>query len=674
MDAIEEFYEDFELFNEDANEQLEIMESTLLDIMDMPLDTIDKEMINTVFRAMHTIKGNAGMFNFKDIVSFTHLAENVLDKVRNGEITLTSDMIEDFLLVKDHTITLIQKTINKGKLNETEQKEQDNLIKQLSTYLGLPIQIQETQEEKIASEKNYMITIKLKYDFLRSGMDLISIINYLNVIGTTKDIRLLDDAIPSFDQLNPLDAYMKFIIKYTTDEPKEEISEAFKFVQEDIELTIDLEDQKTQLNNNPKEIQNEQNIVPQITSNSQKPQIKQINKQKNVTNTVENFSLRVDSSKIDSLIKKIGEMVIVNSKIMEKTQNYEDNELEESVDVMSDMLEEVRDAVMNIRMVQVGDSFSKLRRTVNETAKKMGKDVLFEIYGEDTELDKTVIEKISDPLVHMLRNSIDHGIETPEQRVAAGKKEQGKVILRAFTDTGSIIIQIEDDGAGLDKEVIMNKALEKGLIGSDTDLSDTEIYNLLFKPGFSTAKEVSDISGRGVGMDVVKKNIDNLRGQVDIQSTLGIGTVMTIRLPLTLAIIDGFLIQASQTKYIIPLNMIQECIELTKAREESLLKDGYIILRSQILPILNIVEYFEESEISSKRQNIVVVKYGDAQIGLLVEELYGELQTVIKSLGDLFDNVNGIMGGTILGSGEIALIFDIPKLIDHKIKVSNKEG
>lgn len=674
MDAIEEFYEDFELFNEDANEQLEIMESTLLDIMDMPLDTIDKEMINTVFRAMHTIKGNAGMFNFKDIVSFTHLAENVLDKVRNGEITLTSDMIEDFLLVKDHTITLIQKTINKGKLNETEQKEQDNLIKQLSTYLGLPIQIQETQEEKIASEKNYMITIKLKYDFLRSGMDLISIINYLNVIGTTKDIRLLDDAIPSFDQLNPLDAYMKFIIKYTTDEPKEEISEAFEFVQEDIELTIDLEDQKTQLNNNPKEIQNEQNIVPQITSNSQKPQIKQIDKQKNVTNTVENFSLRVDSSKIDSLIKKIGEMVIVNSKIMEKTQNYEDNELEESVDVMSDMLEEVRDAVMNIRMVQVGDSFSKLRRTVNETAKKMGKDVLFEIYGEDTELDKTVIEKISDPLVHMLRNSIDHGIETPEQRVAAGKKEQGKVILRAFTDTGSIIIQIEDDGAGLDKEVIMNKALEKGLIGSDTDLSDTEIYNLLFKPGFSTAKEVSDISGRGVGMDVVKKNIDNLRGQVDIQSTLGIGTVMTIRLPLTLAIIDGFLIQASQTKYIIPLNMIQECIELTKAREESLLKDGYIILRSQILPILNIVEYFEESEISSKRQNIVVVKYGDAQIGLLVEELYGELQTVIKSLGDLFDNVNGIMGGTILGSGEIALIFDIPKLIDHKIKVSNKEG
>jgi len=663
MDTLEEFYEDLELFNEDANEQLEIMESTLLDIMDMPLDTIDKEMINTVFRAMHTIKGNAGMFNFKDIVSFTHLAENFLDKVRNGKIILTSDMMEDFLLVKDHTVTLIQKTINKEKLNETEQKEQDNLTNQLSSYLGLPTQTQENKEEDIASEKNYIITIKLKYDFLRSGMDLISIINYLNVIGTIKEIQLLDDAIPAFDQLNPLDAYMKFIIKYTSDESKEEINEAFEFVKEDIELTIDLEDQKVQIDEESKDIQKEQ-----------KSPIQKTNEPKSLTKVTENYSLRVDSSKIDSLIKKIGEMVIVNSRIMEKTQNYEDNDLEESVDVMSSMLEEVRDAVMNIRMVQVGDSFSKLRRTVSETAKKMGKDIFFEIYGEDTELDKTVIEKISDPLVHMLRNSIDHGIETPEQRMTVGKKEQGKVILRAFTDTGSIIIQIEDEGASLDKEIIIDKALEKGLLDSDTDLSDKEIYNLLFKPGFSTAKEVSDISGRGVGMDVVKKNIDNLRGQVDIQSTLGKGTIMTIRLPLTLAIIDGFLIQASQTKYIIPLNLIQECIELTKAREENLLKDGYIILRSQILPILNIVEYFEESEISSKRKNIVVVKYGDARIGLLVEELYGELQTVIKSLGDLFDNVNGIMGGTILGSGEIALIFDIPKLIDHKIKASIKEG
>ena len=361
-------------------------------------------------------------------------------------------------------------------------------------------------------------------------------------------------------------------------------------------------------------------------------------------------------------------MVIANAKISQKTQNSDDSDLEEAVETMSAMLEEIRDGVMNIRMVQVGDSLSKLRRIARDTAKKIGKTINFQIDGGETELDKTVIEKITDPLVHMLRNSIDHGIEMPETRVKNGKNAEGNITLKAYAHTGSIIIEIQDDGAGIDKNTILKKAIENGIIQTHENLTDKDIYALIFEPGFSTAKSVSDLSGRGVGMDVVKKNIDDLRGIVDIISEVGVGTTMKIRLPLTLAIIDGFLIKVGATKYIIPLDMIQECIELTSTKKERLKEDGYIILRSDILPILDIREYFQEEEILNIRENIVVVKYGESQIGLLVDQLYGEFQTVIKPLGDLFENTNGIMGGTILGSGDIALIFDIPKLIDEKIE------
>jgi len=362
--------------------------------------------------------------------------------------------------------------------------------------------------------------------------------------------------ITRIDKLEPLKSYIKLFIQYVCAEPIEVIYDAFEFIEDDISLMIDSNSEAI----NPEVLEAENSTIESVSSS---PKIQTTTEKKNgkISEVEKTFSLRVDSSKVDQLINLISEMVIVNAQITE-IANIDDNiELMESADNLTSMLEEIRTGVMDIRMVQVGSSFKKLRRIVNNTAKKLGKKIDFVISGEETELDKSVIEKISDPLVHMLRNSVDHGIESVEKRLANGKKEQGRIDLRAYPDAGSIVIEIEDDGAGIDKDIIFTKAVENSLISATAELRDKEIYNLIFEAGLSTADAVSDMSGRGVGMDVVKKNIDELKGIIEVDSILGKGSKITIRLPLTLAIIDGFLVQTGDTKFIIPLEMIQECIE-----------------------------------------------------------------------------------------------------------------
>jgi two-component system chemotaxis sensor kinase CheA len=665
--------EEMQLFLEDMDEQLSIMEATLLDIQDIPLEDIDKEMINKVFRAMHTMKGNAGIFGYKTIVSFAHVAENLLDEIRNGKIELTQDMINLFLQVKDESKTIINLCTNNKKLDEEQEKHYNYLLNRLSDFLPLDTQNSDSTVQLIENTTNiqsndqlvsYIIDLKLKKDFYKSGMDVLSIIKYLELIGNLKNIKLLDDEIPTIEDIDPLNAYMKFIIEYETSEPINEITEAFEFVREDIELDIF-------------EAAVEKDIEESFLVFKKAKQTKQnftdTNNEPAANNTsAKNLSLRVGSIKVDKLINQISEMVIANAKIMQYAKETQDSDFEETVIVMSEMLEEVRNGIMDIRMVQVGDSFSKLRRIVTDIAKRTGKEIKFEIVGGETELDKTVIEKLSDPLVHMLRNAVDHGIETPDIRVKNGKNSKGTVTLKAYPEAGTIVIKIIDDGKGIDKDIIFNKAVEKNLIEKDANLSDSEIYNLLFLPGFSTANEVTDISGRGVGMDVVKKNIEDLRGTVFIESTLKKGTTFTIRLPLTLAIIDGFLVQVADSKYIIPLDNIRECVELTSDSKNQLKNNGYITLRTDILPILDVAEFFKIEKMDTKRENIVVVKYGTSQVGLRVDELIGEFQTVIKPLGEIFENIAGISGGTILGNGEIAFILDIQRLIEYKIK--NKES
>jgi two-component system chemotaxis sensor kinase CheA len=528
-------------------------------------------------------------------------------------------------------------------------------------------------------------------------MDIINILGFFKLLGEIKNITPITSNIPSLDELNPTQSYMGYELQFLTEEPYAEIEEIFEFVMDDIELEIFKANDSDMLkalveNSQDKEDLKELLIAHKFYDVSvfeeQKEEVREEPKAENVPKEEtsvsaptealpkaspkkevhKSFSLRVDSSKIDQLINKISEMVIANAKVTQRADVLDDNELSESATILTDMLEEIRTGVMNIRMVQVGDSFNKFKRIVHDVAKKVDKEIDFSIIGGDTELDKMVVEKISDPLMHMLRNSIDHGVEMPDEREALGKPREGKVTLTTYPDAGTIVIEIRDDGKGLPKDLIVAKAIKNGLINENHNLNDKEIYNLIFAAGLSTAEVVSDISGRGVGMDVVKRNIESLRGTVEIDSTAGKGSLFTIRLPLTLAIIDGFLIQSGDTKYIIPLEMIQECIELDAAYKKQMGDDQFINLRDSMLPLLDIRKSFSETSSKSQRENVVVIRYGDYKMGMMVDELFGEFQTVIKPLGEVFSNVPGISGGTILGSGEIALIFDIPKLMEHKIR------
>ena len=689
------------LFLEDSAEQLTYMENALVNMQE---NGVNDEDLGALFRSMHTIKGTAGMFGFDDLVGFTHIAENLLSEVRAENVELTSEMIEVFLLAKDHTETLIKIASEHELIDDDVKKVNDDLMAKLTTFLspGTAVEAvaeEEPQEEEVeqdTTEKLWYIDVDLHEDFYTSGMDVISIISFLEDIGEIKTIVTQTENIPTLEKYKPISAYMRFHIQLLTSHNYNDIEEVFEFVLDDLELVIlDTSDKdaferlveskldqgefksflvennlfsKEQIEKleSVEEIEEVKEIV-EIVEIVDAKDMKKTPPKKEIKQEQKSFSLRVDSSKVDHLINQISEMVIANAKIAERADRLDDTELGESTTIMSDMLEEVRSSVMNIRMVQVGDSFAKYRRIVGDVAKKIGKDVNFVINGGETELDKMVVEKISDPLMHMLRNSVDHGIEMSEDRIKAGKSEHGNVTLSAYPDAGTIVIEITDDGKGLDRDRILSKAIANGTVPENHNLSDKEIYNLIFAAGLSTADSVSDISGRGVGMDVVKRNIEDLRGTVEINSTPGKGSVFTIRLPLTLAIIDGFLIQSGDTKYIIPLEMIQECIELSKDYREQMKGNDFINLRDSILPLLNIREYLKEEESKSIRENVVVVRYGDNKMGLQVDELYGEFQTVIKPLGEMFVNVPGISGGTILGSGEIALIFDIPKLMEHRM-------
>ena len=668
--------EELEIFLEDCDDQLQFMENALVEMQN---GMIDEEAIGAIFRAVHTIKGSAGMFGFDDVVEFTHTGENLFDMIRQGTVEVSKDMIGLFLLCRDHAEKLIQAATSDEELDDAQKAIGADLKAQLIAYIeGKPAQKEEVKEEilqlsnELEERATWHISIRFKQDFFTTGMSINSIFNFLNKMGKITINHPITYNIPLLEDLNPTHPYIGYELLFQGDTTKEGLIEVFEFIEDDVDLIIFETNQESAYDalvkeREEKELRNllitqgftvESNFTPEETQQEEKVKTKK----------KASTSLRVDSNKIDILINYMSEIVIANSKILslvegENGENEEGSELQEAANSMKELLEYVRDGIMDIRMIQVGESFNKFRRIVNDTSSKIGKDVEFVITGGETELDKTVVERISDPLVHMLRNSIDHGIELPGERVSKGKSPKGRVDLRAYPDSGTIVIEIEDDGKGLDKERILAKAIENGQVSPNAKLSDEEIYKLIFEAGLSTADKVSDISGRGVGMDVVRRNIEDLRGTIDIASTLGKGSKITIRLPLTLAIIDGFLVQVGVTKYIIPLENIKECVELSEEDEANMGANEFINLRGEMLPLLNVREILHEDESMSKRKNIVIVYFGNKYVGLLVDELLGEYQTVIKSLGDIFHNLPGISGGSILGSGEIALIFDIPRLV-----------
>ncbi|HEX8963225.1 MAG TPA: chemotaxis protein CheA, partial [Rhodocyclaceae bacterium] len=502
---------------------------------------------------------------------------------------------------------------------------------------------------------------------------------YLATLGRIERIETLAHSVPALEELDPEACYLGFEIRFRSDADKRTSEGAFEFVRESSRVSIlPLAAQQGEAKPIGEVLVAERLVEPAMVDAA-------LDKQKQVKETrggEANF-IRVDARRLDRLINLVGELIITGAGAHLIAQRLGDGDLLETTFTMSRLVEEVRDSALNLRMVQIGATFNRFQRVVHDVSRELGKDIRLQISGEETELDKTVVERIGDPLTHLVRNSMDHGIEPAEVRAAAGKPAHGTVRLDAYHDSGTIVIEVADDGGGLNHAKILAKARERGLIGAGDKPSDAEIRRLIFEPGFSTADKVSNLSGRGVGMDVVRRNIEALRGTIDVDSEEGQGTAIRIRLPLTLAIIDGFLVGVGAAAYVVPLDMVVECIELTQpgarrgwedddeeeaaaaAQQESAsLHDGsYLNLRGQVLPYLRLHEALGVPGEPAPRQSVVVIQFAGRKVGLVVDRLLGEFQTVIKPLSRLFARLQGVAGSTILGSGEVALILDVPALV-----------
>ncbi|MBI5919403.1 MAG: chemotaxis protein CheA [Nitrosomonadales bacterium] len=700
-------------FFAESRELLQQMEEMLLFLESSPEDN---EAINAVFRAAHTIKGSAGMFGLDFIVKFTHTVENLLDKVRDGEVRITSDLVAELLQCRDHIEDLVEHAHGGG---EELAADKHSRGEQLGTSLlrffpgalvksaekAAPRQVTEAAAKlessgggEVASD-TWHISLRFGRDVLRQGMDPLSFIRYLATLGEITSLTTLPDALPGAEEMDAESCYLGFEISFRSAADKKTIEDVFEFVRDDCEIHIlppgsklaefvalikslpeeeallgeilvasgaltqnELEQglkNQSQVDAPLGEILVEQHCVPQPVVDAALEKQKQGKDAK----SQEARFVRVHADKLDELINLVGELVIAGASANLLARRTKDGAMMEATSVVSGLVEEIRDGALKLRMVEIGETFSRFQRVVRDVSKELGKDIGLEISGADTELDKTVVEKIGDPLMHLVRNSMDHGIEVAELRLQRGKPAKGTLQLNAFHDSGSIVIEVSDDGGGLSRERILRKALERGLIAEGQNLSDSEVFNLIFEPGFSTAEQVTNLSGRGVGMDVVRRNIQALRGTVDIDSEEGVGTTTRIRLPLTLAIIDGFLVGVSASSFVIPLDMVVECIELSEADRRAAAERNYISLRGQVLPYLRLRDLFDVSGTVARRENVVVVQYAGQKVGLVVDELLGEFQTVIKPLGRVFRNLKGIAGSTILGTGEVALILDVQSMI-----------
>ena len=744
----------------EARELLEHMEEALLRVEQNPEDA---DTINAIFRAAHTIKGSAGLFGLCHVVEFTHVAESVLDLVRACKLRIDSELVVIFLAVCDHLGLFITQIVEGRTPDAETNRVSVELVSKLSRYLGQPqrsaavtaVAAPEAELETEAGDgvdsDHWHISLRFGPDLLRNGMDPLSLIRYLGTFGKIVNIVTLADAVPALSALDPESSYLGYEIGFSSDADKATIESAFEFVRGDARIRIlpphsrvaeylrlidDLPQSELRLGeilvrcgtltqaeldlalarqaaspdnaSNPiGEVLVEQKLVqPRVVEAA-------LDKQKQVKDNkaAESGQIRVNAEKLDQHINLIGELTIASAGASLLAQRTADPELLEAAARLSRLVEEVRDSALTLRMVEIGATFNRFQRVVRDVSADLGKDIRLVISGADTDLDKTVVEKIGDPLTHLVRNSMDHGIEAAELRLARGKPAHGTLRLNAYHDSGSIVIEVADDGGGLSRERILRKALACGLIKEDQQLADADICNLIFEPGFSTCDQVSNLSGRGVGMDVVRRNIEALRGTVEIDSTENVGTTMRIRLPLTLAIIDGFLVGVNGSSFVVPLDMVVECVELTPQETADSQGRDHLDLRGEVLPFIRLKQLFDIAEAPPaaadaedadefdsatarryngsghslltslgaaalardpelefllhpvKRENVVVVQYAGRRSGLVVDKLMGEFQTVIRPLGEVFNGIDGISGFTILGSGKVALILDVQGLV-----------
>ncbi|WAH65832.1 chemotaxis protein CheA [Xanthomonas hortorum] len=626
------------------------------------------DAVNAIFRAAHTIKGSGGLFDLPQLVGFTHVLESVLDLVRDEALSLSSELIALLLVCCDHIHALVETAADPSHADAAAlATEAEPLLAQLQTYLqGSVCGVTEATIQLGTPEKQsgyWRISLTLFADALRFGNSPLKLIRNLRGLGSVESISTDYSQLPSFEALDPEANYLGFQILLRSDADRAAIEEVFEFVREDCDLEITSVQAPTDvaalLVSEPAvlaPVASTLAAVPNSTSAATPPRAPQEGASRNA----EARSIRVDADKLDRMIDLVGELIIAVAGTNANAQRTGDAQLLESASILAGLVEEVRESALQLRMVKIGGTFGRFQRVVHDVARELGKDIALVVAGEDTELDKSVVEKIGDPLTHLVRNAMDHGIEPADVRVAHGKPARGTVGLNAYHDSGSIVIQITDDGGGLNRDRILAKALERGLIEAGRQLSDRDVFAMIFEPGFSTAEKVTNLSGRGVGMDVVKRNITALRGTVEIDSTAGVGTTISVRLPLTLAIINGFQVGVGKSVFVVPLDVVEECVEFTPDYASD-----YIDLRGSVLPYVRLRELFALGGKTPARESIVVIRQGAQRFGLVVDTLLGEWQTVIKPLSKVFAQVKGISGSSILGSGDVALILDVPSLLQQ---------
>jgi two-component system chemotaxis sensor kinase CheA len=702
---------------EESRELLANMERALLEI---ETEEPTPERINAVFRAAHTIKGSAGLFGLDLIVNFTHVMESVLDRVRNDEITLDAPLLSTLLGCGDYIAQLVDAMEAGHDSEDPNPATRATLLSSLQALLdttrhdaGKPaafaVDLPEAKLERDGeggevSNENWHLSLRFGRDVLKNGMDPISFIRYLDGMGEIVNLFTVTDDLPSSEEMDAETCYLGFEIDLLTTADKQALESVFDFVRDDSRIRIlpprarmteyiALIDAMAVTDTAPRlgeilvkggtltqaeldeilaiqkrqsaaqgsaarigELLIQENMVQAPVVAAALSKQKQGEEKRNVESRI----IKVEAAKLDQLINLVGELVIASAGARILADRSRQVVLSEALAEVGQLVGQIRDSALDMRMIPIGEVFQRFPRVVRDVAQELGKKIDLVITGADTELDKSMVEKLADPLMHIVRNAIDHGIESIEAREAAGKPAQGKVGLHAFHDSGCVVIEISDDGKGLDAHRIRAKAIERGMIAADAALSEAETYQLIFAAGFSTAEQVTNISGRGVGMDVVKRSIDALRGEIELESRAGQGTTLRIRLPLTLAIINGFQVGVGNSVFVVPLDMVEECVEFSSEDDHD-----YTNLRGQVLPFIRLRELFDVPGTAGARENIVVVRYAGRKCGLVVDALLGEAQTVIKPLLKIFGQVKGISGSSILGTGDVALILDVPALMQQ---------
>ncbi|MDH4163388.1 MAG: chemotaxis protein CheA [Nitrospirota bacterium] len=688
-----------EMFKSEAYDLLAELENALLALEESPRD---KDVISRVFRALHTIKGSGGACGFDDVSHFAHQVEALYDAIRNDKTAVTKEIINLTLAARDQIAALFDGYYRNI---PAEQEITDQIVSQVQRFLpeGLaktakkaaaaPPLPADVSEKSSVRQVTYRIRFRPSPTIFQTGTDPQNLIDELKTLGPCRVVAQLSE-IPDLEKLNAEECHLYWDVILTTDRGIDAIKDVFIFVQDVSELTIEPLDEAGQVpgemeykklgellvergdlnHDDIHDVMQDQRRLGEIlverglvnidkveAALTEQQHVRELQRERQKTE--EMTSIRVRSDKLDKLVDLVGELVTVQARLSQIAAEGTSALLLSIAEEVERLTAELRDNSMSIRMMPIGTIFNKYRRVVRDLSQSLGKSVDLFLEGTETELDKTVIEKLHDPLVHLIRNCIDHGIEMPDTRAAAGKPRQGTIRLTAEHSGAHVLIRIEDDGGGMNAEAIRRKAIEKGLIAADAALPQKDLFSLVLLPGFSTAKQVTDVSGRGVGMDVVKQAIDALRGTIDIVSVPGQGTTITLSLPLTLAIIDGFLTRIGSDYYVLPLSLVDECVELKAGDAVSASGRTLLNVRGELVPYIKLRKRFAIPGDAPKIEQVVIAKVEHMRVGFVVDHIVGGHQTVIKNLGKMYKKVEGISGATILGDGSVALILDVLKLV-----------